>query len=109
MENKSIADIFTEIADILDIQGENPFRIRSYRNAARTIGDMSESLQDLVKTGWNLEEIPGIGKSIHEKIVEIVKTGKVSIPRGAQEKDASRLDRASQARRAGPEKSQTPI
>jgi DNA polymerase (family 10) len=76
VENKSIADIFTEIADILDIQGENPFRIRSYRNAARTLGDMSESLQDLVKTGRNLEEIPGIGKSIHEKIVEIVKTGK---------------------------------
>ena len=76
MENKSIADIFTEIADLLDIQGENPFRIRSYRNAARTIGDMSESLQDLVKTGRNLEEIPGIGKSIHEKILEIIKTGR---------------------------------
>ena len=76
MENKSIADVFTEIADILDIQGENSFRIRSYRNAARTIGDMSENLEDLVKAGRNLEEIPGIGKSIHEKIVEIVKTGK---------------------------------
>ncbi len=76
MENRSIADIFTEIADILDIQGENPFRIRSYRNAARTIGEMSESLHDLVKTGRNPEEIPGIGKSIHEKIAEIVKTGK---------------------------------
>ena len=76
MENKSIANIFTEIADLLDIQGENPFRIRSYRNAARTIGDMSESLQDLVKTGRNLEEIPGIGKSIHEKILQIIKTGR---------------------------------
>ena len=76
MENKGIADIFTEIADILDIQGENPFRIRSYRNAARTVGDMSESLQAMVKAGRNLEEIPGIGKSIHEKIVEIVNTGK---------------------------------
>ncbi|MBP1720308.1 MAG: hypothetical protein H6Q43_3746 [Deltaproteobacteria bacterium] len=76
MENKSIADIFTEIADILDIQDENPFRIRSYRNAARTIDDMSESLQDLVKAGRNLEKIPGIGKSIHEKIMEILNTGK---------------------------------
>jgi len=76
VENKSIADIFTEIADILDIQDENPFRIRSYRNAARTIDDMSESLQDLVKAGRNLEKIPGIGKSIHEKIMEILNTGK---------------------------------
>jgi len=76
VENKSIADIFTEIADILDIQGENPFRIRSYRNAARTIGDLTENLENLVKAGGNPEEIPGIGKSMHEKIVEIVKTGK---------------------------------
>ncbi len=76
MENRTIADIFTEIADILDIQGENPFRVRSYRNAARTIGDMSQSLDSLVKAGKNLEEIPGIGKSIGEKIHEILSTGK---------------------------------
>jgi DNA polymerase (family 10) len=76
VENKTIADVFTEIADILDIQGENPFRVRSYRNAARTIGDMSESLESLVKAGKNLEEIPGIGKSISEKVQEILSTGK---------------------------------
>jgi DNA polymerase (family 10) len=76
MENRTIGDIFTEIADILDIQGENPFRVRSYRNAARTIGDMSQSLESLVKAGKNLEEIPGIGKSIGEKIHEILSTGK---------------------------------
>jgi DNA polymerase (family 10) len=76
LENKTIADIFTEIADILDIQGENPFRIRSYRNAARTIEDMSQSLEALVKAGNNLEELPGIGKSISEKIREILSTGK---------------------------------
>jgi DNA polymerase (family 10) len=76
MENKGIADIFTEIADILDIQGENPFRVRSYRNAARTIADMSQSVQALVKAGEKLEEVPGIGKSLQEKIEEIVSTGK---------------------------------
>jgi DNA polymerase (family 10) len=76
MENKAIADVFTQIADILEIQGENPFRIRSYRNAARTIEDMSQSLEALVRAGENLEEIPGIGKSIHEKIREILSTGK---------------------------------
>jgi DNA polymerase (family 10) len=76
MENKTIADIFTEIADILEIQGENPFRVRSYRNAARTIEDMSRSLESLVKAGENLEEIPGIGKSMSEKIREILSGGK---------------------------------
>ncbi len=76
MENKTIADIFTEIADILDIEGENPFRVRSYRNAARTIEDMSQNVEALVKAGKNLEEIQGIGKSINEKIQEILATGK---------------------------------
>ena len=76
MENKSIADILTEIADVLDIQGENPFRVRSYRNAARTIADMSQSVKALIKSGAKLEEIPGIGKSLAEKIEEIVSTGR---------------------------------
>ena len=76
MENKSIADILTEIADILDIQGENPFRVRSYRNAARTIADMSQGVEALVKSGAKLEELPGIGKSLAEKIEEIVSTGR---------------------------------
>jgi len=93
MENKGIADIFTEIADILDILGENPFRVRSYRNAARTIEDMSQNVEAMVKTGKNLEEIPGIGKSISEKTQEIVTTGRchfleelqAKIPKGLTE------------------------
>jgi DNA polymerase (family X) len=93
MENKGIADIFTAIADILDIEGENPFRVRSYRNAARTIEDLSQSLESMVKTGTDLEEIPGIGKSIREKIEEIISTGKchfleelrVQVPAGLTE------------------------
>ena len=76
MENKSIADLLTEIADILDIQGENPFRVRSYRNAARTIADMGQSVRAMVRAGEDLEQIPGIGKSLQEKIEEIVSTGK---------------------------------
>ncbi len=76
MDNRTIAGLLYEIADILDIQGENLFRVLSYRNAARAIADMSETLEALVKDGRNLEEIPGIGKSIHLKIEEILSTGK---------------------------------
>lgn len=77
MENVDIAKIFEEIADLLEIKNENPFRVRSYRNAALIIGGFPESMRSIVERDEKeLENIKGIGKSIHEKIVEIVKTGK---------------------------------
>lgn len=77
MENADIAKIFEDIADLLEIKGENPFRVRSYRNAALIISGLPESLRSIVERDEReLENIPKIGKSIHEKIVEIIKTGK---------------------------------
>jgi DNA polymerase (family 10) len=77
MENSEIAKIFEEIADILEIKGENPFRIRSYRNAALVIGGLAVSLKSIVEGGEKkLESIPGIGTSIREKVVEMLATGK---------------------------------
>ncbi|MDP2682438.1 MAG: DNA polymerase/3'-5' exonuclease PolX [Deltaproteobacteria bacterium] len=77
MENPDIAKIFEDIADLLEIKNENPFRVRSYRNAALIIGGLPESLRSVVlRDEKELEDIKGIGKSIHEKIVEIIKTGK---------------------------------
>jgi len=78
LENEKIARYFNEIADILEIRGENPFRIRSYRNAARTLEDMSENAASLVGEGADLTKLPGIGGSIADKIKEIVKTGKLT-------------------------------
>lgn len=76
MENPEIAQIFEEIADLLEIQNENPFRVRAYRRAARTIRDLPKSLVDLVAAnGRELEKLPGIGKDLAEKISTIVKTG----------------------------------
>ena len=75
MENKQIAIILEEIADILDIQGKNPFRIRSYRTAARTVQDTSRRMADLVNEGFSLDTLPGIGKSIAETIEELVRDG----------------------------------
>ncbi|MBM4019799.1 MAG: DNA polymerase/3'-5' exonuclease PolX [Planctomycetes bacterium] len=75
MENSQVAAVFDQIADILEIQGENPFRIRSYRNAARSVGDLSERIADYVAAGKDPEDLPGIGESLAGKIGEILSTG----------------------------------
>jgi DNA polymerase (family 10) len=74
--NATISGIFDEIADLLDIQGANPFRIRAYRNAARTIGELGTDLTALTERGTALTDIPGIGEDLSNKIQEIVSTGK---------------------------------
>ena len=74
--NADIAAIFEEIADLLEIQGENPFRIRAYRNAARQVEGMGVALSELVARGEDLTALPGIGTDLASKIEEIVATGK---------------------------------
>jgi DNA polymerase (family 10) len=75
IHNVDIAAHFEEIADLLEIQGENPFRIRAYRNAARTVGDLGVELTTLVTQGEDLTRLPGIGKDLAAKIVEIIHSG----------------------------------
>ena len=76
--NATIAAIFEEIADLLDIQGANSFRIRAYRNAARTIGGLGTDLRSMVEQGAELKALPGIGDDLAAKITEIARTGKSS-------------------------------
>jgi DNA polymerase (family 10) len=76
VHNADIAAIFEEIADLLEIQGENPFRIRAYRNAARQMEAMGTPAADMVARGEDLTELPGIGDDLAAKIREIVETGK---------------------------------
>lgn len=75
MENTQIAQQFDEIADLLELQDKNQFRVRSYRNAARTIRDQSRRLEDMVADNKDLTSLPNIGDSTAEKIREIIKTG----------------------------------
>ena len=78
MENTDYARIFEEIADLLAIEGANPFRIRAYRNAARTLESLTQSVEALLRRGEiSLTEIPGIGKDLAAKIVEIHRTGEL--------------------------------
>lgn len=75
VHNADIAAIFDEIADLLEIEGADPFRIRAYRNGARCLGNLGKEAAELVKQGADLTELPGIGERLAEKIIEIVNTG----------------------------------
>ena len=80
MQNPDIARLFDEVADLLEIQDANPFRVRAYRNAARTIRDYPEPLTDLVRAGTkDLTDIAGIGDDLAEKITAIVTTGELPL------------------------------
>jgi DNA polymerase (family 10) len=77
VKNQDVAGIFNEIADMLDILGEDAFRIISYRRAARQIEGLTEDIEDLVRQG-RVGSIPGIGAALGEKIEEYVTTGKMA-------------------------------
>ena len=75
VHNADIAAIFEEIAELLEIQGANPFRIRAYRNAGITIGEFGRDLTTLIRDGKELPKIAGIGEDLSRKIHEIATTG----------------------------------
>lgn len=77
--NADIAAVFEEIADLLEIQGANPFRIRAYRNAARVVGELSQEISRLLEKGEDLTELPGIGDDLAGKIKEIAGSGHCSL------------------------------
>ena len=78
MTNAQLAAAFDQIADILDFQGANPFRVRAYRNGARVVGDYSESLAAIVRESPDeLTKIEGIGAELALKIKTLVLTGEL--------------------------------
>ncbi len=79
IHNADIAAIFAEIADLLEIQAANPFRVRAYRNAARVIGDIGRDIVRMVGQGEDLTELPGIGADLAAKVREIVETGRCTL------------------------------
>lgn len=92
--NAEIAVIFNQLADLLEVEGEeNPFRIRAYRNAARVIRGLDRSLAGMVAEGEDLEALPHIGHELAAKIREIVTTGRLrtlerhrrAVPQGLSE------------------------
>lgn len=76
MDRDAIAEIFEEIADLLEIKGENPFRVRAYRNGARALLNLDEDLSALIEEG-KLIEVPGIGDHLAQKIAALHLKGKL--------------------------------
>ncbi|MDP2911455.1 MAG: DNA polymerase/3'-5' exonuclease PolX [Candidatus Omnitrophota bacterium] len=76
MKNKLIAEIFKDIAQILEIKGENHFRIRAYEKAGQNIDSFPDDVELLAKED-KLKDIPGIGKDLEEKMREIISTGRL--------------------------------
>lgn len=78
MENLDIARTLEELADLLEIQGANPFRIRAYRNAVKTVEGLSRPIRAMLEAGEDLAQLPAIGKDLAEHIAELVRTGRMT-------------------------------
>ena len=78
MENTEIAGILAELGDLLEIRGSNPFRIRAYRNAVRTVRGLTRRLAAMVEEGEDLTALDAIGKDMSAHIVELVQTGELA-------------------------------
>ena len=77
--NSDIAAMFRKLADLLDIEGANPFRVRAYRQAALVIDTLPEPVSEMIARGEDLTKLPWIGKDLAEKIRTIVETGDLPI------------------------------
>ncbi|HET8713251.1 MAG TPA: DNA polymerase/3'-5' exonuclease PolX [Gemmatimonadales bacterium] len=76
MQNSEIARLLGDVADLLEISAANPFRVRAYRNAARTVADHPDPIAELVTGGeFDLTDLPGIGGGIAKEITTLVETG----------------------------------
>lgn len=79
IRNTTVAEMFNTMADLLEIKGENPFRIRAYRTAAHTVYSLSSDVSELLEKGEDLSKLPGIGKDLASKIQQIVDTGQLEV------------------------------
>jgi DNA polymerase (family 10) len=79
MENKAIANILYETADLLEIDGQDSFRIRSYRNAAQAIENHSQQIKEIISDPKQVLAIPGIGKGMLNNLQELFNTGKLAV------------------------------
>jgi len=77
MKNTAIAKVFYDVGDLLELKGENPFKIRAYQRAARAIEHLPKEIEIMLREGQDLKSIPGVGEAIAKKITGLLATGKL--------------------------------
>lgn len=102
--NMEIAARLAETADLLEMQNANPFRVRAYRNAVRTIGNLTRPLAGMVAEGEKLEDLPGIGHDIAGYITEMVETGTFGLLREIEGKLPASLVELTRIEGIGPKR-----
>jgi len=107
IHNSEIAAAFDRLADLLEIEEANPFRVRAYRNAARTVGGYSRSMADMVDKGEDLTELPEIGKDLAQKITTMVKTGKLPLLKEVESRTPGALSDLMKIEGLGPKRVKT--
>ena len=104
VQNSDVSDIFNKVADLLEIEGANPFRVRAYRNAARAISSLPRSVSDMIESEENLTELPGIGEDLAGKIKEVVQTGSLAQLEALESSTPSELSRLMKVPGLGPKR-----
>jgi DNA polymerase (family X) len=107
IQNSDISNIFNEVADLLEIEGANQFRVRAYRNAARAVSSLPRNIGDMIDSQENLTDLPGIGKDLAGKIEEILKTGFLAQLEELKGKTPAGLSELMQLEGLGPKKVKT--
>ncbi len=104
VSNAEIASLFERLADLLEVEDANPFRVRAYRNAARTIIGYPQSMVDLLAKGKDLSKLSGIGKDLADKIRTIVETGELPLLQEVQARTPAALSDLMKIEGLGPKR-----
>jgi len=104
VHNSEIAQLFERLADLLELEEANPFRVRAYRNAARVIAGHASSMAELLQAGTDLSTLPGIGKDLAARISTIVETGRLPLLEQVQARTPAALSELMQIRGLGPKR-----
>lgn len=102
VKNTDIANIFDRLADLLELEGENPFRVRAYRNAAATVENLPQNLEEMVKNGDDLTQLPAIGNDLAQKINDIVNHKEIDLLKRLEEKNPIDFEELNRIQGLGP-------